>query len=515
MRRRLAGLRRGAAQCGAALAGFLLVVTLHPGTAQAATLDVSGVVFYDRNDNGVRDPGEPGVPGIRVRHGSGTAVTTTDSAGSYRLGRLPASGKVLVETGWLRSQCPAAGSPEAITCPAGPGRDNDFTVDNQFIGYPLTGARSASEIDVGLLPDWPGPALLPPVSGGAVPANRVDVAARLSWTAGTCAGGARNICRAGDTFRLAAQVYNQGTTALSGIRTVLTVPAGDCLTGLHLVTAATSPALTAMTAPAYSCATRTVTLALSGTLTPGGGARIAVDATTRAGPGTPGCRLGRVNPRTCTVAEPQGRGWLFAVTHIDQRSDPDSTFCLPVPASACPTGVHDKRRAPDEADPVGHNVDAALGGSTAYNLQAHLAVIGGTVRRGGLLSLRAWAGNAGTRVANQAPPGSTVVLYLPTGSRVLAVPFRHFLLTCTTGAGPRVTCQYRGPLSPGLAAVAIDVTVALPTGWPAGKPYRPVVCAAPPAGAAAETVPGGPCGAGTDAARTAGDNDADLALTLG
>lgn len=44
---------------------------------------VTGVVFQDRNANGVRDPGEPGVPGVVVHRGSETAVT--DANGEYRM----------------------------------------------------------------------------------------------------------------------------------------------------------------------------------------------------------------------------------------------------------------------------------------------------------------------------------------------------------------------------------------------------------------------------------------------
>jgi len=51
----------------------------------------------------------------------------------------------------------------------------------------------------------------------------VDIAARLSWAAGTCPAAGTVIGRRGDTFRLAAQVYNQGTTALTGIGATLSV----------------------------------------------------------------------------------------------------------------------------------------------------------------------------------------------------------------------------------------------------------------------------------------------------
>jgi hypothetical protein len=43
----------------------------------------TGVVYQDRNANGIRDPGEPGVPGIVVHRGTETAVTDAD--GIFRM----------------------------------------------------------------------------------------------------------------------------------------------------------------------------------------------------------------------------------------------------------------------------------------------------------------------------------------------------------------------------------------------------------------------------------------------
>ena len=45
---------------------------------------VSGVAFEDRNGNGVRDSGEPGVEGVVIRLGSGSEIVT-DPEGAYRL----------------------------------------------------------------------------------------------------------------------------------------------------------------------------------------------------------------------------------------------------------------------------------------------------------------------------------------------------------------------------------------------------------------------------------------------
>jgi len=66
---------------------------------------VSGVVFQDRNGNGVRDDGEPGVPGIVVRRGGESAVT--DGNGSFRFSPR-ANGAVEIDPrslpeGWLQS----------------------------------------------------------------------------------------------------------------------------------------------------------------------------------------------------------------------------------------------------------------------------------------------------------------------------------------------------------------------------------------------------------------------------
>lgn len=56
---------------------------------------VAGVVFVDDNANGIQDPGEPGVAGVRVIVGS--FATLTDSAGRYHVWDVPAFEPVKVE----------------------------------------------------------------------------------------------------------------------------------------------------------------------------------------------------------------------------------------------------------------------------------------------------------------------------------------------------------------------------------------------------------------------------------
>jgi len=66
---------------------------------------IAGVVFQDRNGNGVRDPGEPGVGGIVVRRAAESAVS--DARGVFRISR-DASGRIEIDSrslpeGWLQS----------------------------------------------------------------------------------------------------------------------------------------------------------------------------------------------------------------------------------------------------------------------------------------------------------------------------------------------------------------------------------------------------------------------------
>lgn len=65
---------------------------------------LSGSVYYDRNSNGSRDPGEPGIPnttitltGTDLNGGSISRTTTTDSNGDYLFENLPAGSYIISE----------------------------------------------------------------------------------------------------------------------------------------------------------------------------------------------------------------------------------------------------------------------------------------------------------------------------------------------------------------------------------------------------------------------------------
>lgn len=518
----------GVALAVACLVAPLALSSWSSSAGAATTVTVSGVVFRDLNNNGVRDAGEPGVAGIRVHRnsGAGTPTTVTGPDGSYDLSGLPVrgSGVLAVETGWFRSQC------AALSCAAGPGPDNDFDTENQFIHFPLSKVdQNMSGVNVGLLPDWPGnSSSAPALQGGQVPANSVDVAARLSWANSTCSDGKYLICRPGDTYTVSAQLHNQGTTAITGLRAVLALPPGDHLaTGnpahdVLLNTPATSPGVTDMTPGPVDAQSR-IPMSFNGTLVPGGLARVTAAVVAGGTVGTPGCVRG--NPATsCPAGEPEGAPLMFAVTHIDQTGDPDSFgpgCAADVDVRQCATGIHDKQAEPDEVDPVGHNVEASVGTDLTYDLQSRVDVLSpvpdGGWQAGSPVTWRLSAFNAGPAVGN---PGWTLTLVLPLASAP-AVPTNNALRTCvkgTTSAGyPFVRCTGKGPLSPGVTSIAVDVVGRIPAATPAGSEVDVTAYVAPAPGQGPETNPLGtpPVTPTVDTAGTATDNDASATLDVG
>jgi predicted MPP superfamily phosphohydrolase len=81
---------------------FLLGLAL--GQGGGAERALSGSVFYDANGNGLRDPGEPGLPGVMVS--DGLNVTTTAPDGSYALELRPNRRIVFITipSGWWTTQ---------------------------------------------------------------------------------------------------------------------------------------------------------------------------------------------------------------------------------------------------------------------------------------------------------------------------------------------------------------------------------------------------------------------------
>lgn len=499
-----------------------------PAANAAAQVSVSGRVFWDQDDDGVRDADEPGVGGVVVHWagGNGTPTTATAANGSYTLGGLTSgrTGKLTLETGWFRSQC------STLKCATGPGPDNDFEVANQFVQYQVTGlTANRTGVDVGLLPDWPGStATAPAPVAGIVPANAVDVASRLSLAASSCPDGSYEICRVGDTYTISAQILNQGTTTLTGVTAVLAVPDGDRFAtdspvrDLTLNRPATAPGITGMTVGPLSSA-GVVPVSFGGVLVPGGELRITGKLVVAGGPGTPGCVSGAITT-ACSKAEPAGAPLVFAVTHIDQTGDPDSfgPHCdAATDVRACATGIHDKQVEPDEVDPVGHNVAASIGGSQSFDLTADVVALtpkpAGGWRAGSAITWRMSAANTGPGLH---VPGWTLTLVLPKSSSP-TVPVSNAMRSCTsstTTAGfPLIRCTGKGPLSPGVTSVAMDVTMVVPAGTATGSSVPVLAYVSPAAGQAAEVVAlsSAPTQPATNADSTVTNNDESAAITTG
>jgi PKD repeat protein len=430
------------------------------------------------------------------------------------------NGKVVVETGWFRSQC------AALSCAAGPGPDNDFLVANQFVQYPMaTVSSDQTGIDVGLLPDWPGASAAAPAPvGGAVPSNAVDVAARLSWVTSTCTDGNDVICRAGDSYTVSAQILNEGTTPLTGVTAVLAIPDGDRFAtstpsrDLSLNRAGTAPGVTGMTVGSMS-SSGVVALTFGGTLVPGGEIIVLGNLVVAGGTGTPGCVSGA--PTTaCPTVEPYGAPLMFAVSHIDQTGDPDSfgpNCDASVDVRACPTGIHDKQTEPDEVDPVGHNTAASVGGAQAYDLTADVVALDAApVHAGDAVTWRVSAANTGP---GNHVEGWTLSVLLPKNTSP-TVPAANAMRSCTktTSASgfPLIRCTGKGPLSPGVASSAMDISMPVPAGTAAGTSFPVIAYVTPAAGQAAEVIPFGsaPTQPSTDAAATATNNDASAMVTV-
>jgi hypothetical protein len=499
------------------------VVVAAPEPASAATLTVGGHVFHDLDADGHRDPGEPGLAGLRVQHSTGGMYATTDADGYYRLTDLPATDRLVLHTGWLKSQCYDAVN---LNCPPGPGDDNDFPTRNQLFELPLAGVTGADDIDAALLPDWPGPGLTPPAPvDGVTPANPVDVAARLSGGPDTCDPAGGGICAAGDTYERFGQLFNQGTRPVTGLRARLLVPPGDCLDAITMIEGATSagvePMVTDPPADGFGCDTRVIDMRFPGVLPPGGAIRLSIRGTVRSGPGTPGCTLDAPPAATCASGAPQGRTLMLGISHIAERGDPDSGFCARADLRACATGLHDKRREPDDVDPAGHNVDAALGGTSAFNLRMSYARVGPALpvaHAGEEITVRGWVRNeiGDGEPTNQAHTGATVRFAFPAGTEIVGVPAPHALRDCAATGPATAECVYRSPLAPHVSSIALDVVVRIPADWPVGRLWHSVACAAPVAGQAGEVVPAAdePCVPDHWPLLTPTDNDSGLTVVV-
>jgi hypothetical protein len=139
-------MNRGAA---AARTGLVAALALAAGRLWAGT----GMVFDDRNSDGIREPGEPGLAAVAVSNG--VDVVLTDDAGAYRIpDRAGARPFVVKPRGW-RPPVNRAELPQ-FSAPPGTGRVADFPLvrsdeSDDLRALVLTDPQPSSPAEVGYL----------------------------------------------------------------------------------------------------------------------------------------------------------------------------------------------------------------------------------------------------------------------------------------------------------------------------------------------------------------------------
>ena len=308
-----------------------------PGLPSRWGRPASGTVYFDRNQNGRQDPGEPGLPDVPLflSHGADSMTpgvekspaTCTDAAGHYSITPPDADQGYRLEfrTGWFRTQCPA------LTCAVGAAGDNVAAGPEWIYSDVFTG-RSAHTFDVGLIPDAGQYVVsIHSTTYSAYPpdlsrAHAVDLAARFTddetFGCRTTTNGVS--CHLGQSIAQTLYIANSGMTPVSGIRAVMQLPYGETHRALELLRSGTSPGITSLSDIHVTPATgpratgmpltagnfTTISFTINGTLPPAGLiAVVSQDTLTRGTPGT------QIVGRAGVTAENNG------------AADTDSRFC--------------------------------------------------------------------------------------------------------------------------------------------------------------------------------------------
>jgi len=307
--------------------------------------DLSGVIYWDENQDGVRDADEPGLDGIVVRYGQGSAVTVTSGGGEYELEGLEAGQPLHIQTGWLRTQC------NNLFCEAGPGPDNAIGVSNQRVKIDdvddILSDEGGAVANVGLVPAWDGDY---PIPADYEPEEQ-DAAIRFTRVGG-CEEGTREeaLCEVGGVVQAQLEVHNQGTEPIDEVDFSLRVPAGTSIRTPPTV-AGDGYNLDGLDAEEIRVDddSGTVQYRLTGELPPAGLAFMWVALNVDEGPET----------RTpLPIQDPYDRQSQARILAISPGPDADSELCVGSGPSTCTqlTGGHSKLGDNDDSGLMGFNV---------------------------------------------------------------------------------------------------------------------------------------------------------------
>jgi hypothetical protein len=308
---------------------------------------VTGTVYYDKNQNGRQDAGEPGLAGIPIYLSGGRdsmtpgveerASTCTGANGTFAV--FPPDRyngfHVFFRTGWFRTQCPG------LTCASGGPGDNVLAGPEWIYSDVITG-KTAHRFDVGLIPDAGQHVITihsktytgyPPVLAKAHP---VDLSARFTDDeTSNCKTTTNGVsCHIGQTMGQTLYIANSGLTPVTGIKAVMQLPWGEEHKSLSLLRTGSSPGITGVSdvkvvpakgptqpgQPATADNYTTITFTIDGTVPPAG--IISVLSLDVLASGTPGTQI---------------VGHAGVIAEQNASSDTDSAYCsTPALPQKCP-----------------------------------------------------------------------------------------------------------------------------------------------------------------------------------
>ena len=306
----------------------------------------TGVVYYDANQNGKQDIGEPGLPGVPLYLAAGpdaetpasekSPATCTDVNGHFSLTPPDAHSRyqLWVRTGWFRTQC------AALRCVIGSAGDNVQTGPEWIYSRNFVSGAKPGSYMIGLIPDAgqyvkstrsTAYSSYPPDLSQA---HMVDLAARFTDDESPGCHTTKNgvNCRIGGAITQTLYIGNSGMSPVSGIRGVLQLPYGETHRDLILLSSGSSPRLylsNISVTPALLAAVpgqrqtmanfTTITFTLNGTLPPAGIVSLLSKGVLTRG-----------------VAGTQIVGRAGVTAEDNAQADRDSGFC---PTPAVPTGA--------------------------------------------------------------------------------------------------------------------------------------------------------------------------------